>query len=204
MTRRETPYADPYLAGAALGLVLLATFVITGRGLGASGAFATTAAGLTNAIAPQRAANSAFFSRYLDQAGSSEFLGVPRSSSATTAGSTPRNPRNRGTPRNQWQWRDWLLFELIGVMVGGFLSALLAGRLRRDVERGPRISARSRLALAFVGGSAMGLGAVLARGCTSGLGLTGGALLSVGSWIFIGAAFAGAYALSPLLRKAWR
>jgi uncharacterized membrane protein YedE/YeeE len=50
----------------------------------------------------------------------------------------------------------------------------------------------------------MGIGAVLARGCTSGLGLTGGALLSVGSWLFIGAAFAAAYAVSPLLRKAWR
>ena len=34
--------------------------------------------------------------------------------------------------------------------------------------------------------------------------LTGGALLSVGSWLFMIAAFAGAYALAPLLRKAWR
>jgi hypothetical protein len=33
------PYANPYLAGAGLGLVLLAAFVIAGRGLGASGAF---------------------------------------------------------------------------------------------------------------------------------------------------------------------
>jgi uncharacterized membrane protein YedE/YeeE len=50
----------------------------------------------------------------------------------------------------------------------------------------------------------MGLGAVLARGCTSGLGLTGGALLSVGSWIFIAAAFAAGYAVSPLVKKAWQ
>ena len=34
-------------------------------------------------------------------------------------------------------WRDWLLFEVAGVFVGGFLSAALAGRLRRGVERGP-------------------------------------------------------------------
>jgi hypothetical protein len=53
------PYADPYLAGAALGVVLLAAYAIAGRGLGASGAFATTAAGLTNAIAPSRAASKA-------------------------------------------------------------------------------------------------------------------------------------------------
>jgi uncharacterized membrane protein YedE/YeeE len=165
------PYADPYLAGAALGVVLLAAYAIAGRGLGASGAFATTAAGLTHAIAPARAAASPLFARYLEGDG---------------------------------PWRDWLLFELLGVIIGGFLSALAAGRLRRTIERGPRITPRTRLAYAFGGGAAMGLGAVLARGCTSGLALTGGALLSVGSWIFIGAAFAAAYAFSPLLRKAWR
>jgi uncharacterized membrane protein YedE/YeeE len=166
-----TTYADPYLAGALLGVVLLAAFVITGRGLGASGAFTTTAAGLTNAVAPARANASPLFARYLEAGG---------------------------------PWRDWLLFEVIGVFIGGFLSALLAGRLRRDVDRGPRITNRTPLAYAFAGGAVMGLGAVLARGCTSGLGLTGGALLSVGSWLFIAAAFGAAYLISPLMRKAWR
>ena len=93
---------------------------------------------------------------------------------------------------------DWLLFEIGGVFVGGFLSALVAGRFRFVVERAPR------MALAFLGGSVMGLGAVLARGCTSGLALTGGALLSVGSWLFMFAAFAGAYLLAPLVKRAWR
>jgi uncharacterized membrane protein YedE/YeeE len=37
------PYADPYRAGVALGLVLLAAFALAGRGLGASGAFASAA-----------------------------------------------------------------------------------------------------------------------------------------------------------------
>ncbi len=50
----------------------------------------------------------------------------------------------------------------------------------------------------------MGLGAVIARGCTSGLALTGGALLSVGSWLFIAAAFAAAYLVAPLMRRNWR
>jgi uncharacterized membrane protein YedE/YeeE len=50
----------------------------------------------------------------------------------------------------------------------------------------------------------MGLGAVLARGCTSGQALTGGALLSVGSWVFMIAAFAGGYFGAPLLRRVWR
>jgi hypothetical protein len=49
----------------------------------------------------------------------------------------------------------------------------------------------------------MGLGAKLARGCTSGQALTGGALLSVGSWLFILTAFAAGYLAAPLVRRAW-
>ena len=98
----------------------------------------------------------------------------------------------------------WLVFEIIGVIAGGFLSAAIAGRLRREVERGPRVSVRARLACAFGGGLAMGAGAALARGCTSGLALSGGALLSVGSWIFIITAFAAGFALAPAMRWAWK
>jgi uncharacterized membrane protein YedE/YeeE len=165
------PYADPYVAGTGLGLVLLAAFVIAGRGLGASGAFASSAAGVVAAASPARAAANPYFARYL-------------------SGDGP--------------WHEWLLLEIIGVVIGGFLSALAAGRLRAIVERGPRLGVRSRLAFAFAGGSVMGIGAVLARGCTSGLALTGGALLSVGSWIFMMSAFAGAYLLAPMLKRTWR
>jgi uncharacterized membrane protein YedE/YeeE len=151
--------------------VLLAAYVIAGRGLGASGAFASGAAGMVAAASPARAAASPYFARYL-------------------AGEGP--------------WREWLLFEIAGVVIGGFLSALFAGRLRAVIERGPRIGSGSRLACAFAGGSAMGVGAVLARGCTSGLALTGGALLSAGSWLFMMAAFAGAYLFAPIVKRAWR
>jgi hypothetical protein len=99
---------------------------------------------------------------------------------------------------------DWLVFELIGVAIGGFLSARLAGRVARTVERGAGITDRARLAYAFGGGAVMGVGARLARGCTSGQALTGGALLSVGSWLFIATAFAAAYAAAPLFRREWR
>jgi hypothetical protein len=141
-------YSDPYVAGTGLGLVLLASFVLTGRGLGASGAFTTVAAKVTGA--------------------------------------------------SNLHQSQWLLIEIGGVIIGGFLSALFARRLQWRVERS------SRMSLAFAGGAVMGLGAVLARGCTSGLALTGGALLSVGGWIFMIAAFAGAYMLAPLVRRSWQ
>jgi len=168
---RGRPYSDPYVTGACLGVVLLAAFVITGRGLGASGAFATTAAGLTHAIAPSAADANPYFARYLGGPG---------------------------------PWRDWLLFEIAGVALGGFASAKLAGRLRAEVERGAGAPRQARLAVAFAGGAVMGLGAVLARGCTSGIALTGGALLSVGAWLFMLTAFAGAYLVAPVWRRMWR
>ena len=50
----------------------------------------------------------------------------------------------------------------------------------------------------------MGFGAKLARGCTSGQALSGGALLATGSWIFIGACFAAGFAPAPFVRRLWR
>lgn len=99
--------------------------------------------------------------------------------------------------------KDWILFEILGVIVGGALSAFAAGRFRPAIDRGPRATNRSRMLFAFGGGTIMGVGAKLARGCTSGQALTGGALLSVGSWLFIVAAFAAAYLASPLFRRQW-
>ncbi|HEX9886370.1 MAG TPA: YeeE/YedE thiosulfate transporter family protein [Longimicrobiales bacterium] len=99
--------------------------------------------------------------------------------------------------------KDWVVFELLGVTLGGLLSALVAGRFRVMVERGEGITDRRRLLNALGGGALMGLGAKVARGCTSGQALTGGALLSAGSWLFILAAFGAGYAAAPLFRRQW-
>ncbi len=99
---------------------------------------------------------------------------------------------------------DWLVLELAGVTIGGFLSAKLAGRTFLAIERGPRITAAARVWGSVAGGVLMGFGAKLARGCTSGQALTGGALLSAGSWIFILTCFAAGYLFAPLARRLWR
>ena len=98
---------------------------------------------------------------------------------------------------------NWLVYEIIGIMIGGFLSGALAGRLKLSIGKGPNISNKGRLLMAFGGGAIMGFGARLARGCTSGLALTGGATLSVGGWVFIFAVFGGAYATAWFVRKQW-
>jgi uncharacterized membrane protein YedE/YeeE len=168
--RQGRPYANPYLAGFGLGLVLLSTYVLLGRGLGASGAFNSLVAHCVAYFDAEAArANSAF----------SSYLGGGVAS-------------------------YWLVVELAGVLLGGFASAWLAGRARWQLDRGAGVSARERLGLAVLGGVLMGIGARFARGCTSGQALTGGAMMSTGSWIFIVTAFASGYLLAPLIKGRWR
>ena len=100
--------------------------------------------------------------------------------------------------------KSWLLFEVVGVFVGAFVSGALARRVMVTTEKGPRVSVRTRLVLAFAGGVLMAFGAALARGCTSGQALTGGALLNLGSWAFMMMVFAGAYAVAYFVRWQWR
>jgi hypothetical protein len=166
------PYMNPYLAGIGLGLVLLAAFVLMGRGLGASGAFSNTAAWALDAVAPGSVEANEFLGPYLGD-GSAHPL------------------------------KTWLVFEVAGLFIGALVSGLLAGRAAFMVERGPRTGRSGRLALAFGGGMLMAIGADLARGCTSGQALTGGALLNAGSWAFMMCVFGGAYAVAWFVRKEW-
>jgi hypothetical protein len=165
------PYWNPYVAGFALGLVLLASFVVTGRGLGASGAVSHLDAVALHAAAPTWAEEHALIGKYFEVG------------------------HGLGT--------TWVFFVFLGVAAGGFVGALTSGRLRLETIRGPRIGREARLVLALVGGALSGVAAQIARGCTSGQALTGGAELALGSWIFMFSVFGGAYALAYFLRKAW-
>lgn len=171
--RNPAPYMNPYLAGVGLGLVLLASYVVMGRGLGASGAFSSACAVAVDLVAPAHAQGNSFWRDYL-----SSGVGHPL--------------------------KEWLVFEVLGVLVGGFLSGLLAGRVRRTVEKGPRISTGGRFAFAFVGGALMGIGAKLGRGCTSGQALSGGAVLSAGGWAFMMMVFVGGYGAAWWMRRQWQ
>jgi hypothetical protein len=168
--RPHRPYSNPYYAGVGIGLVLLASYALVGRGLGASGAFSSFVTSAVAEAAPQHAAANASYERYAN----TPLLG------------------------------DWLVLELIGVTIGALLSAWHAGRLRVTLERGDNATPRARIVTALAGGLLMGVGAKLARGCTSGQALTGGAMLASGSWVFIGACFLAAYAVAPLWRRKWQ
>jgi uncharacterized protein len=169
--RTPQKFWNPYLAGIALGLVLLTAFLVMGRGLGASGASFRFGVAALSTVAPGHVQNAP----------------------ALAAVTADRGPLD-----------DWLVFEVLGVALGGLVSAFLAGRLGAETIRGPRIGVWPRLALALAGGAVMGMAARLARGCTSGQALSGGALLSVGSWVFMFSVFAGGYAMAWFVRRQWR
>lgn len=163
---------NPYLAGFFLGLTLLATIVITGRGLGASGALKSTVVATVHAFAPEHATESTFYSENFK--------------------SLHENPL-----------KAWLVFEVLGVIIGGFFSGIVSDRLNFVTERGPHITNTMRLGFALIGGLLFGLGAQFARGCTSGAALTGMAVLSTGGIITMAAIFGTGYAVAYFFRKLW-
>ena len=168
--RPARPYWNPYLAGFALGLVLLGGYLLLGRGLGATGAFSALAAWFASLVSPESAAANPVHARYLDH----------------------------GPPL-----LDYVPVLVLGTLIGGGLSAWLAGRARISLEGGPAVGRGARLALAFVGGFVAALGAKIALGCTSGQALSGAAVLNVGSLVFMGAVFASGYLVAYLFRKEW-
>jgi len=165
------PPWNPYVAGFALGLVLTTAFVVTGHGLGASGALSRVTTAAIDAVAPMHVNTNPYL--------------APMAGGDTDP------------------FDSWVVWTVVGAILGGLASGWAGGRLKIETFRGPRITAQQRWMLALFGGAIMGFGARLARGCTSGQALSGGAMLSVGSWAFMLSVFIGGYALAYFVRKAW-
>jgi len=163
---------NPYLAGLFLGLVLLATIYITGRGLGASGAVKSAVIAAIEEVAPEHAADTKFYEEY-----------------------------NQAHPDGPL--RSWLVFEILGVIVGAFLSGVLSDRMALKLDKGPKVRNGVRITAAVIGGILFGFGSQLGRGCTSGSALSGMAVMSLGGMITMMAIFGMAYALAFFVRRLW-
>ena len=99
--------------------------------------------------------------------------------------------------------KNWLSFEILGMVMGGFISGALSGRLGLKIEHSPRISSKRRLLFAFLGGAFFVFGAQLARGCTSGAALSGMAVLSTAGFVTMIAIFGSGYLFAWFFRKNW-
>ena len=162
------PYMNPLLAGILLGMVLLATFVLTGHGLGATGFTTRLTAWVGMYVAPV-ATNA------------NEYLG---------------GMVEEGKPLNAW-----ISWQVIGVAVGALLSALLAKRIHIQLDGKKFLGGSKRPWTALCGGVLAGFGARIAAGCTSGLGLSGAAVLSLAGFTFLGTFFAVGLLTSRFLKE---
>lgn len=99
--------------------------------------------------------------------------------------------------------KNWLAIEVLGMVLGGFISGAISGRLKFKIEKSPNISNKKRLLFAFMGGVFFVYGAQLARGCTSGAALSGMAVLSVAGFVTMIAIFGSAYLFAWFFRKLW-
>jgi len=168
---KKRKYMNPYLAGVLLGLVLLASFYLTGRGLGASGAMKSVVVYGMDKVSEAHVESSHFYSKYV---------------------TGEENPL-----------KSWLVLEVFGVLIGGFISGAISGRLTWKIERSPKITSGKRLIFAVLGGALFGFGSQLGRGCTSGAALSGMAVLSVAGFVTMMAIFGTAFALAYFFRKNW-
>lgn len=145
---------SPYLVGAGIGVLIWFAFASAKRPIGITTAVESTAVGLGQKIAPGASGANAFAAQ-ADK-----------------------------PPRLDWEWT-----LAAGVVAGAMLSAMASGDrdhgtvpLRWAGTFGP--SPAVRQSGAFLGGALMMFGARMAKGCTSGHGISGNLQLSASSWVF--------------------
>lgn len=99
---------------------------------------------------------------------------------------------------------DWQWMVVLGILIGGFLSAWLSGTFMPDLV--PDMfaaafgnSAAFRILTAILGGLLLGFGARMAGGCTSGNGISGGLQLQITSWTAVVCFFVAGIATAMVL-----
>jgi uncharacterized membrane protein YedE/YeeE len=169
----NTPhYINPYLGGVLLGLLVIITVYITGRGLGASGAIKSAVVTTADAIYPEGARENPYYSRFISDGHSPMY--------------------------------NWLVFESLGIFFGGLLSGIIFGRVKKfRVEHSPKITSKTRLIVALLGGILFGIGSQFGRGCSSGVALSGSATFSLGGVIVMLLLFGTGYAIAWMFKKLW-
>lgn len=129
---KQRPIWNAHVAGAALGLALLLTFVLTGHGLGASGTPTAIAAVTSNTVAPAATQANGYLGAMV-QGGNNplnswinwEVLGVLLGALLAAWWSGRMRLRVEGPPKARTPGR--LALALVGGIVSGFGARVSAG-----------------------------------------------------------------------------
>lgn len=100
-------------------------------------------------------------------------------------------------------FRDWTVLEVSGLLAGAFVGVLLSRGFRLRFDRAASMSVGMRFMAALGGGVLLGFASRLARGCTSGVALTGGAQFALAGWVFVIAMFASGFLFAAMFRRLW-
>jgi hypothetical protein len=100
-------------------------------------------------------------------------------------------------------FQDWTFVEVCGVFLGALIGVLWSRGFKFQFDRGTGVSIGLRAATALGGGMILGFASRLARGCTSGVALTGGAELAVAGWVFVIAMFGAGFLFRAFFRRLW-
>jgi uncharacterized membrane protein YedE/YeeE len=90
---------------------------------------------------------------------------------------------------------------VIGLAIGALISAILSKRLKIQLDGKKILGGKGRPLTALVGGIAAGFGARVSAGCTSGLGLSGAATLSLAGFSFMATFFIAGLVFSRFMKE---
>jgi hypothetical protein len=99
--------------------------------------------------------------------------------------------------------KNRLVYMVIGVFIGGFISGAINKRLKLKLEHSPRITSRKRIYFAIAGGALFGIGSSFANGCTSGAALSPMAVLATSGFVATAAIFGSGYIFAWFFKKIW-
>jgi len=124
------------------------------------------------------------------------WIGMYVAPAATNANDYLGGMVEEGKPLNAW-----ITWQVLGVAIGALLSAFLAKRIHIQLDGKKFLGGSMRPMTALFGGILAGFGARVAAGCTSGLGLSGAAVLSLAGFTFLGTFFAVGLLASRFLKE---
>ncbi len=100
-------------------------------------------------------------------------------------------------------FQDWTVVEVSGLFLGALIGVLWGRNFKLRFDRGTGVSIGLRAVSALGGGMILGFASRLARGCTSGVALTGGSQFAVAGWVFVIAMFATGFLARSFFRRLW-